>query len=71
MLLRQREGAAAVFGDQPEMRYTRPTLTRVGVAPSALAHRAVAMLIERLNGAYTGETRAEILHCAVKEFDSV
>lgn len=63
--------AVAVFGDQPEMRYTRPTLTRVGVAPSALAHRAVAMLIERLNGAYTGETRAEILHCAVKEFDSV
>jgi DNA-binding LacI/PurR family transcriptional regulator len=63
--------AVTVFGDQPEMRYTRPTLTRVGVAPSALAHRAVAMLIERLNGAYTGEPRAEVLHCAVKEFDSV
>ena len=62
--------AVAVFGDQPEMRYARPTLTRVGVAPSALAHRAVAMLIERLNGAYSGEPRAEVLHCALKEFDS-
>lgn len=62
--------AVAAFGDQPEMRYIRPTLTRVGVAPSALAHRAVAMLIERLNGTYSGETRAEVLHCAVREFDS-
>jgi DNA-binding LacI/PurR family transcriptional regulator len=62
--------AVAVFGDQPEMRYARPTLTRVGVAPSALAHRACAMLIERLNGVYTGAPRAEVLHCALKEFDS-
>ena len=62
--------AVAVFGDQPEMRYTRPTLTRVGVAPSALAHRACAMLIERLNGAYTGAARTEVLLCALREFDS-
>lgn len=62
--------AVAVFGDQPEMRYARPSLTRVGVAPSALAHRAVAMLIERLHGVYAGEPRAEVLHCALKEFDS-
>ena len=62
--------AVAVFGDQPEMRYVRPTLTRVGVAPSALAHRAVAMLIERLNGVYTDEVRAEILECAVREYAS-
>lgn len=62
--------AVAVFGDQPEMRYARPTLTRVGVAPSALAHRAVTMLIERLNGTYTDEPRTEVLHCALREFDS-
>jgi hypothetical protein len=46
------------------MRYARPTLTRVGVAPAALAHRAVAMLIERLNGTQTGAPRTEILDCA-------
>lgn len=62
--------AVAVFGDQPEMRYTRPRLTRVGVSPSALAHRAVAMLIERLNGSYAGPPRAEVLDCAIREFDS-
>ena len=62
--------AVAVFGDQPEMRYTRPTLTRVGVPPSALAHRACAMLIERITGAYTAKPRAEVLACALKQFDS-
>jgi len=65
-----RDVAVAVFGDQPEMRYTRPTLTRVGVSPSALAHRAVAMLIERLNGSYVGAPRAEVLDCVTREFDS-
>ncbi|MNL89240.1 hypothetical protein D3C87_2194400 [compost metagenome] len=48
----------------------RPTLTRVGVPPAALAHRAVTMLIERLNGSYTGDVRAEVLHCTIKEFES-
>ena len=62
--------AVAVFGDQPEMRYTRPTLTRVGVSPSALAHRACAMLIERLNGSYTDAPRTEVLPCMLKQFDS-
>lgn len=62
--------AVAVFGDQPEMRYARPTLTRVGVAPSELAHRAVSMLIERINGVYAGEPRGEVLDCTIREFDS-
>ncbi len=59
--------AVSVFGDQPEMRYVRPTLTRVGVPPSTLAHRAVEMLIERLNGVYTGPVRAETIKCTLSE----
>lgn len=62
--------AVAVFGDQPQMRYVRPTLTRVGVTPSALAHHACAMLIERLHGTYDGAPRSQVLSCAVQEFDS-
>lgn len=62
--------AVTVFGDQPEMRYVRPTLTRVGVAPSALAHRACGMLLDRLNGAYTHAPRTEILQCTLFEFNS-
>jgi DNA-binding LacI/PurR family transcriptional regulator len=62
--------AVAVFGDQPEMRYVRPTLTRVGLPPAALAHRACAMLIERLNGSYTGPVRTEVMPCALRQFNS-
>lgn len=62
--------AVAVFGDQPHLQYVRPRLTRVGAAPAALAHRAVAMLIERLNGTYSGDVRTEVIESAVKEFDS-
>ncbi|MDB5585574.1 MAG: alanine racemase [Devosia sp.] len=62
--------AVAVFGNQPEMRYARPTLTRVGVAPSALAHRASTMLIERLNGTYSGGPRSEVLQCELQQHDS-
>jgi DNA-binding LacI/PurR family transcriptional regulator len=62
--------AVAVFGDQPEMRYIRPALTRVGVAPSALASRACAMLLDRLNGTYQGHPRSEVLNCELRPFDS-
>lgn len=62
--------AVAVFGDQPEMSYIRPTLTRVGVTPTALAHRASAMLIERIDAIYAGPPRLEVLQCDLKEFNS-
>lgn len=62
--------AVSVFGDQPEMRYVRPTLTRVGVTPSALAHRACALLMDRLNGVYADVPRSDVLQCTLQEFNS-
>lgn len=62
--------AVAVFGDQPQMDYVRPHLTRVGNTPSALAERAAAMLLERLSGKVTGAARTEILPCALIPFDT-
>lgn len=62
--------AVCVFGDQPAMQHVRPRLTRVGVAPSTLAHRACAMLLERLNGSHTGEPRVEVLSGKLQPFES-
>lgn len=62
--------AVAVYGDQPQMDYIRPRLTRVGVEPSAQAHRAASMLIERLNGTFTGPPRREKLTGTLRTFDS-
>lgn len=52
------------------MQYIRPRLTRVGAAPSTLAHRACAMLLERLNGSYVGEPRLEVLSGKLQPFES-
>jgi len=60
----------AVFGDQPQMEYIRPRLTRVGLPPMLLARRASAMLIERLTGQYEGATRSEVLPCRLTEMDT-
>ncbi len=60
--------AVAVFGDQPQMDFTRPALTRVGRQPSDLADRAAEMLLERLNGIATGGPRAEVLTCTLTPF---
>jgi len=65
-----RDIAVAVFGDQPSMDYVRPRLTRVGLTPSELTHRAVAMLLERLNGGYAGAPRLEVLQSKLREFES-
>jgi DNA-binding LacI/PurR family transcriptional regulator len=62
--------AVAVFGDQPQLEYVRPRLTRVGNAPSELAWRATRMLLERLNGGYRGEPRSEVVPCVLQVFDS-
>ncbi|HWK68227.1 MAG TPA: LacI family DNA-binding transcriptional regulator [Rhizobiaceae bacterium] len=62
--------AVAVFGDQPQLDYVRPRLTRVGNAPSELARRATQMLLERINGSYQGEPRTEIVPCILHPFDT-
>lgn len=60
----------AVFGDQPQLEYVRPRITRVGNTPSLLAHRAAEMLLERLSGAYAGPPRSEVVPCFLHEFDT-
>lgn len=62
--------AVAVFGDQPQLEYVRPKLTRVGNSPAVLARRATEMLLERLNGSYDGEPRTEVVPCHLHPFDT-
>ncbi|RYE09627.1 MAG: LacI family transcriptional regulator [Hyphomicrobiales bacterium] len=62
--------SVVVFGDLPQLEYVRPRLTRAGEDPGALARRATAMLLERLNGSYDGPPRTEIVPCTLKVFDS-
>jgi DNA-binding LacI/PurR family transcriptional regulator len=62
--------AVAVFGDQPQLEYVRPRLTRVGNTPSELAGRATRMLLERLSGTYQGEPRTELVPCILHPFDT-
>ena len=62
--------AVAVFGDQPQLDYVRPRLTRVGNAPGLLARRAARMLLERLAGEYIGPPRSEVLPCVLRPFDT-
>ena len=60
----------AVFGDQPQLEYVRPKLTRVGNSPSELARRATEMLLERLSGRYDGPVRSETVPCILHPLDS-
>jgi DNA-binding LacI/PurR family transcriptional regulator len=60
----------AVFGDQPQLEYVRPRITRVGNTPSLMAHRATEMLLERLSGTYVGPPRSEVIPCILHEFDT-
>jgi DNA-binding LacI/PurR family transcriptional regulator len=62
--------AIAVFGDQPQLEYVRPRITRVGNTPSLIAHRATEMLLERLSGAYAGPPRSEVIPCNLHIFDT-
>lgn len=62
--------AVTVFGDQTQLTYVRPELTRVGVSPSTLAGRACEMLIDRLSGSYTGAPRSETISCTLTKYAS-
>ncbi|HEV7418036.1 MAG TPA: LacI family DNA-binding transcriptional regulator [Tianweitania sediminis] len=62
--------AVTVYGDQPQMDYIRPRLTRAGVPPAQQAHVATRMLLERLSNGYKGSARTEVLIGTVKSFDS-
>lgn len=62
--------AVATFDDFDHLDYVRPKLTRVGHPPAELARRAVAMLLDRLEGRWDGEVRSETLPCTLRRFDT-
>jgi len=62
--------AVAVFGDLPQLEYVRPTLTRAGENPGTLARRAVELLLQRLDGSYTGAPRSELIRCTLAVYES-
>ena len=62
--------ALAVFDDLPQLDYVRPRLTRVGNSPSALARRATAMLLDRLDGTVTGPARTEVIGCTLHALET-
>ncbi|WP_127754390.1 LacI family DNA-binding transcriptional regulator [Devosia sp. 1566] len=62
--------SVAVYGDQPQMNYIRPRLTRAGVQPAEQAHVATRMLLERLDGSYVGPARSEVLMGGLYPMDS-
>ncbi|MBJ3786042.1 LacI family DNA-binding transcriptional regulator [Devosia sediminis] len=62
--------AVSVFGDQQQLEYVRPRLTRVGISPAALATRASQMLLGRLTGKETGPVRTEVLRCNLQEYET-
>jgi DNA-binding LacI/PurR family transcriptional regulator len=62
--------SVAVFGDQPQLEYVRPRITRVGNTPSLIAHRAAEMLLERLSGTHAGPPRSEVIPCILHAFDT-
>jgi DNA-binding LacI/PurR family transcriptional regulator len=62
--------ALAIFDDLPQLEYVRPRLTRAGKSPSALARRATEMLLERLQGKFTGPPRTEVIACALQVYES-
>jgi DNA-binding LacI/PurR family transcriptional regulator len=62
--------AIALFDDLPQLDYTRPRITRVGNSPGALARRATAMLLERLNGSYAGPARTEVIGCTLHPLET-
>lgn len=62
--------AVAIFGDLPQLEYVRPNLTRAGENPATLARKAVELLLQRLDGSYTGEPRTELVRCTLRVFES-
>jgi DNA-binding LacI/PurR family transcriptional regulator len=62
--------AIALFDDLPQLDYIRPRITRVGNSPTALARRATAMLLDRLNGSFTGPARTEVIGCILHPMET-
>ena len=62
--------AVAVYGDQQQMDYIRPRLTRAGVQPAAQAHIAARLLLDRLSGGHEGPPRAQVLTGKLQCFES-
>ncbi|MDZ5449388.1 LacI family DNA-binding transcriptional regulator [Labrys sp. ZIDIC5] len=62
--------AVAVFDDLPQLEYVRPRLTRVGNSPATLARQATTMLLERLNGSFTGPARTATVPSILHPYDS-
>ena len=62
--------AVATFDDFEHLDYIRPKLTRVGNRPAQLAGKAVAMLLDRLEGRWDGGPRSEILPCHLRRFNT-
>jgi DNA-binding LacI/PurR family transcriptional regulator len=62
--------AVATFDDFEHLDYVRPKLTRIGHSVADLAARAVALLLDRLEGRWEGDVRSEILPCTLRRFDT-
>lgn len=62
--------AVATFDDFEHLDYVRPKLTRIGHSTADLAARAVAMLLDRLEGRWNGDVRSEIMPCTLRRFDT-
>jgi DNA-binding LacI/PurR family transcriptional regulator len=62
--------AVATFDDFEHLNYVRPKLTRVGHSVADLAARAVAMLLDRLEGRWEGDVRSEIMPCTLRRHDT-
>ena len=62
--------AVSVFDDLSQLEYVRPRLTRVGNSPATLARQATTMLLERLNGSFTGAPRTATVPSILHPFDS-
>jgi DNA-binding LacI/PurR family transcriptional regulator len=62
--------AVATFDDFEHLNYVRPKLTRIGHSVADLAARAVAMLLDRLEGRWDGDVRSETMPCTLRRFDT-
>ena len=63
--------AVSVYGDQPQMDYLRPQLTRIGIVPAKQAERAAQLLVDRLHNGYGGPARSERQLAELRVFDSL
>ena len=62
--------AVTVYGREHVVSYVRPRLTRIGTPPSALAQRAVDLLMDRLEGGFAGPARSVVIDAQMQIGDS-